>query len=83
MTTSPEALDATSLITLANHKLKQHQDYFPGMEISAVRQQGALLIFSGPWFADNHGMPTRQSTLAFNMFKSLTIELSSQYCLKE
>lgn len=83
MTTPPEALDAASLIALANHKLQQHQDYFPGMEISAVRQQGPLLIFSGPWFADSHGMPTRQSTLAFNMFKFLTVELSSQYYLKE
>lgn len=83
MTTCPTPLDAVSLIALANQKLQQHKDYFPAVEVTAIRQQGPLLIFSGPWFADSHGMPTQQSTLVFNLFKYLTLELSSQYCLKE
>ncbi|ARU94115.1 DUF2498 family protein [Tatumella citrea] len=83
MNTTPETLDATALITLANQKLQQHKDYFPAMKITSVRQQGPLLIFSGPWFADTQGMPTQQSTLAFNMFKFLTVELSPHYYLKE
>ncbi len=78
-----EALSAQQLITLANQTLPRYPDFFSALEITGVRQQGELLIFSGPWFADAEGLPTHQSTIAFNAFKFLTVELSPLYCLKE
>ena len=79
----PRAVDSATLIALASEQMTGYTNYLPSMEITAVRQQGNLLIFSGPWFADAQGLPTKQSTAAFNVFKALTQELSPLYCLKQ
>ena len=44
-------------------------------------QQGEVLVFRGPYFLDQEGLPTAKTTAVFNVFKSLAVELSSRYHL--
>ncbi|PIJ51803.1 hypothetical protein BL250_06465 [Erwinia sp. OLTSP20] len=82
MTQSQQTISAAELLIIANGLLQAHADYLAGVQVSSVKQQGDLLIFSGDFYPDNQGLPTAKSTVVFNLFKYLTTTLSAQYRLR-
>ncbi|QHM71141.1 DUF2498 family protein [Mixta intestinalis] len=79
--TSP--LSRQQLIEKANALISEHDDYFAGVKVSEVEQNGHLLVFRGDYFLDENGLPTAKSTAVFNIFKALTVALSEKYHLAE
>ncbi len=51
------------------------------MGADEVIQQGDVLVFRGPFFLDDEGLPTAKTTAVFNIFKHLALTLSSRYHL--
>ncbi|QKJ87282.1 DUF2498 family protein [Paramixta manurensis] len=76
-----DAIAPDALLEKANALIREHDDYFAGLEATAVEQNGNLLIFRGNYFLDENGLPTSKSTAVFNVFKFLTVELSAKYHL--
>lgn len=70
------------LLLIANQVIQDHQDYIEGMRATSVTEQDDVLIFKGEYFLDEKGMPTLQTTAAFNMFKYLAHHLSKEFTLK-
>ncbi len=83
MSEHPEFMDKTALLSIANQLMAGHDDYFAAMQVTGVNEKNGHLIFSGPLFTDAQGLPTRQTTAVFNVFKFLTLNLSSRYRLKQ
>ncbi|KFD18849.1 MULTISPECIES: DUF2498 family protein [Tatumella] len=83
MSEHPEYIDKTALLNIANQSMTGHDDYFSAMQVTGVDEKNGLLMFSGPLFTDAQGLPTRQTTAVFNVFKFLTLNLSSRYRLKQ
>ena len=83
MSEQPELIDKTALLNIANQSITDHNDYFAAMQVTGVDEKHGHLIFSGPLFTDAQGLPTRQTTAVFNVFKFLTLNLSSRYRLKQ
>ncbi|MEZ3500502.1 DUF2498 family protein [Pantoea sp. KPR_PJ] len=81
MQKTTQAISHQALLEKANMLLKEHDDYFAGMEASDVIQQGDVLVFRGPFFLDEEGLPTPKTTAVFNAFKHLALTLSSRYHL--
>ncbi|QDY43653.1 DUF2498 family protein [Candidatus Pantoea soli] len=81
MSVKTEAISHSALLEIANQLIRQHDDYFAGMEANAVIQQGDVLVFRGPWFTDDAGLPTAKTTAVFNVFKHLAVVLSARYHL--
>ena len=81
MSAETESISHQALLEIANQLLQQHDEYFAGMEATEVIQQGEVLVFRGPWFLDDEGLPTAKTTAVFNVFKHLTVVLSAQYHL--
>jgi len=79
--TSP--LSREELLKEANALIREHDDYFAGIEASDVEQNGELLIFRGNYFLDENGLPGAKSTAVFNVFKALTVALSEKYHLAD
>ena len=69
------------LLTLANQRLAEHEDYIAGAQALSVEQKNGVLIFKGDYFFDEQGLPTSKSMAIFNLFKFLTQSLSGQYQL--
>jgi len=80
MSVPTEAISRHALLEIANQIITQH-DYFVGLEANDVIQQGDVLVFRGPYFLNDEGLPTAKTTTVFNVFKHLAVELSSQYHL--
>jgi hypothetical protein len=81
MSVKTESISRQALLEIANQMIKQHDDYLAGMEANDVIQQGEILVFHGPYFLDEEGLPSAKTTAVFNVFKSLAVELSSRYHL--
>lgn len=81
MSLPKESISRQALLEIANQLITQHDDYFVGLEANDVIQQGEVLVFRGPYFLDDQGLPTRKTTTVFNVFKHLAVELSAQYHL--
>ncbi|ORM69984.1 YciN family protein [Pantoea rwandensis] len=81
MSAETESISRQALLEIANQMIKQHNDYLAGMEAHDVIQQGGVLVFRGPYFLDEDGLPTAKTTAVFNVFKHLAVELSAQYHL--
>ena len=77
--TMPLSRDA--ILEKASALIREHDDYFAGVEVSDVEQNGGLLAFRGNYFLDENGLPTAKSTAVFNIFKALTVALSEKYHL--
>ncbi|MGD8204815.1 DUF2498 family protein [Pantoea sp. FN0305] len=77
------ALSRGEILEKANALIREHDDYFAGIEASEVEQNGQLLIFRGDYFLDENGLPTVKSTAVFNIFKALTVGLSEKYHLAD
>lgn len=82
MKATAEQIDHTRLLTLANQYAQQHKAFFENFRVTGVTQQDELLIFSGPLFTDNDGVPTPKTLTVFNILKFLAVELSPRYRLK-
>ena len=83
MSEQPQSIDKSVLLALANQSITEHDDYFAAMRVTGVEEKHGHLIFSGPLFTDDQGLPTRQTTAVFNVFKFLTLSLSPRYHLKQ
>ncbi|WP_394517425.1 DUF2498 family protein [Pantoea sp. SGAir0175] len=81
MSAETESISHQALLEIANQLIEQHDEYFAGMEATEVIQQGEVLVFRGPWFLDDEGLPTAKTTAVFNVFKHLAVVLSTQYHL--
>ncbi|ALV92133.1 MULTISPECIES: YciN family protein [Pantoea] len=81
MSAETESISHQALLEIANQMIKQHDDYLAGMEANDVIQQGEVLVFRGPHFLDDEGLPTAKTTAVFNVFKHLAVVLSAQYHL--
>lgn len=81
MSAETESISRQALLEIANQRIQQHDEYFAGMEATEVIQQGEFLVFRGPWFLDDEGLPTAKTTAVFNVFKHLAVVLSAQYHL--
>ncbi|KAF0853855.1 YciN family protein [Pantoea dispersa] len=81
MSAETESISRQALLEIANQLIEQHDEYFAGMEATEVIQQGEVLVFRGPWFLDDEGLPTAKTTAVFNVFKHLAVVLSAQYHL--
>ncbi|MCZ4058504.1 DUF2498 family protein [Pantoea sp. LMR881] len=82
MQNNTQAITRRALLEKANALIKEHDDYFAGMETTDVIQQGELLVFRGPFFLDADDVPTAKTTAVFNLFKHLTVTLSPLYHLE-
>ncbi|MBK4771727.1 MAG: DUF2498 family protein [Pantoea sp. Morm] len=81
MSAETESISRQALLEIANQRIQQHDEYFAGMKATEVIQQGEVLVFRGPWFLDDEGLPTAKTTAVFNVFKHLAVVLSAQYHL--
>ncbi|WP_273759205.1 YciN family protein [Pantoea ananatis] len=77
-----QGISPQALLEIANALLRQHDDYLAGVAVEAVSQQGDVLVFRGPLFLDEGGLPTAKTTAVFNLFKHLAVELSPRYHLQ-
>lgn len=82
MSAFTESISRQALLEKANQLIKEHDDYFAGMEATDVVQQRDVLVFRGPLFLDNDDLPTAKTTVVFNVFKHLAVTFSSQYHLE-
>lgn len=81
MRNSTRGISRQALLNKANELIKEHDDYFAGLEATEVVQRDDLLMFRGPLFLDDDALPTTKTTAVFNVFKSLAVTLSAQYHL--
>lgn len=77
-----ESINKTALLELANHIMKEHDDYLAGMEVTDVHEKSGVLVFKGEYFLDEQGLPTAKTTAVFNVYKGLAQALSPQYTLE-
>ncbi len=81
MQKNTQPISRQALLEKANSLIREHDDYFAGLEADDVIQQGDVLVFRGPFFLDDEGLPTAKTTAVFNVFKYLALTLSSRYHL--
>lgn len=81
MQKNTQAISRQALLEKANALIREHDDYFAGLEADDVIQQGDVLVFRGPFFLNDEGLPTAKTTVVFNVFKYLALTLSSRYHL--
>lgn len=77
------AIRKEELLALANDAIKARDDFIVGMEITNVVEKSDILVFQGEYFLDENGLPTAQSTAAFNVMKWLTQTYSELYILEK
>lgn len=77
-----EPINKASLLELANHIMKEHDDYLAGMLVTDVNEKSGVLVFKGEYFLDDQGLPTARTTAVFNVYKGLAQALSPQYTLE-
>lgn len=70
------------LLLIANQIIQDHDSYIDGMHADSVTEKDEVLIFKGPYFLDDNGLPTENTTTVFNMFKYLALSLSKEFTLK-
>ena len=77
-----QPISKESLLELANHIMKEHDDYLAGMLVTDVTEKAGVLVFKGEYFLDEQGLPTAKTTAVFNVYKGLAHVLSPQYTLE-
>ncbi len=77
-----QPISKESLLELANHIMKEHDDYLAGMLVTDVTEKAGVLVFKGEYFLDEQGLPTPKTTAVFNVYKGLAHALSPQYTLE-
>jgi len=70
------------LLALAREMIVSHPDYFTGLGVDDVEQNGDVLVFRGNYYLDDQGLPTAKSTTVFNVYKALAVDLSARYRLE-
>lgn len=78
-----QTINREELLCIANEMVANHKDYFQGLKATDVEQKGDVLIFRGNYFLDEQGLPGEKSTVVFNVFKFLAVELSPRYELEK
>ncbi|WP_098416425.1 YciN family protein [Vibrio sp. ES.051] len=76
-------IEEFDLLLIANQIIQEHDDYIEGMRATSVVEKDGVLVFKGEYFLDDKGLPTSNSTAAFNMFKFLAHHLSKEFTLKK
>ncbi len=76
------AIKPEALLIEANKVIRQHEHYLPGMKATEVEQNKDVLIFRGPFFLDEQGLPSEKTPAIFNMFKHLATLFSDKYHLE-
>ncbi|WP_162062675.1 YciN family protein [Vibrio taketomensis] len=71
------------LLLIANQIIQEHDSYIDGMRADSVEEKDGVLIFKGNYFLDDNGLPTRQTTEVFNMFKYLAHHLSKEFTIEK
>jgi len=74
-------ISKNELLKIANKTLSEHEQYIQGMTTTDVSEKDNVLIFKGDYFLDPTGLPTEQTTVAFNLYKYLAHTLSKIYTL--
>ncbi|WP_434355450.1 YciN family protein [Parasalinivibrio latis] len=71
------------LLLIANQLIRDHDAYIEGMQADDVSERDGVLVFKGEYFLDDNGLPTLNTTQAFNMFKFLAHKLSPEFTLAD
>ncbi|MGB2079040.1 MAG: YciN family protein [Vibrio sp.] len=79
---SKKVISEFELLLIANQIIQDHPDYIQGMRATSVTEKDDVLIFKGEYFLDDSGLPTSNTTAAFNMFKYLAHHLSKEFTLE-
>ncbi|AUI85790.1 hypothetical protein BS333_05040 [Vibrio azureus] len=74
-----EYIEEFDLLLIANQLLQEHEDYVKGIRATSVEEKEDVLVFKGDYFLDEHGLPTAQTPIVFNLFKYLAHQLSKQF----
>jgi hypothetical protein len=77
-----EPITKIALLELANHIMKEHDDFLADMAVTDVSEKSGVLVFKGEYFLDEQGLPTAKTTAVFNVYKGLAQALSPQYTLE-
>ena len=76
-------ITSEALLNIANQLIQEHDDYIEGMAALSVEDKAGVLVFKGEYFLDENGIPSQNTTRAFNMFKYLAHVLSKKYSLQD
>lgn len=76
-----KSISEFELLLIANNLIQEQENYIEGMRATSVVEKDEVLIFKGEYFLDDNGMPTLNTTAAFNMFKLLAHHLSKEFTL--
>ncbi|NJD85450.1 DUF2498 family protein [Candidatus Erwinia dacicola] len=71
------------LLALVQEIIVNHPDYFTGLGVDDVEQNGDVLVFRGNYYLDDQSLPTAMSTTVFNVYKALAVNLSARYRLEK
>lgn len=61
MQNTTQPIDRASLLIEANKLIRDHEDTLAGIEATGVEQRNGVLVFSGEYFLDEQGLPTRKA----------------------
>lgn len=78
-----QSINEFNLLLIANQLIQDHEQYIEGMRAESVTEKEGVLVFKGPYFLDDAGLPTDKTTAVFNMFKYLAHHLSKEFSLQK
>lgn len=78
-----QSISEFDLLLIANQLIQDHEQYIEGMRADSVEEKEGVLVFKGPYFLNDDGLPTEKTTEVFNMFKYLAHHLSKEFSLIE
>jgi hypothetical protein len=78
--TQKKKISSFELLLIANQIIQDHEQYIEGMRADSVEEINDVLVFKGEFFLKD-GLPTEKTTLVFNMFKYLALNLSKEFTL--
>ncbi|NAW70282.1 DUF2498 family protein [Vibrio sp. V27_P1S3P104] len=78
-----KSISQFDLLLIANQLIQEHEQYIEGMRAESVEEKDQVLVFKGPYFLNDDGLPTEKTTAVFNMFKYLAHHLSKEFSLQK
>jgi hypothetical protein len=75
-------ISQADLLMIANQLIQDHDQYIEGIRAETVEENNGVLIFKGNYFLNEHGLPTNKTTIVFNLFKYLALQLSKEFTLQ-
>ncbi|MGC9421093.1 YciN family protein [Vibrio sp.] len=78
-----KSISQFDLLLIANQLIQEHEQYIEGMRAESVEEKEQVLVFKGPYFLNDDGLPTEKTTAVFNMFKYLAHHLSKEFSLQK